>query len=183
MVIHVTADVSSDAVLGKNVQVWHHSQIRENVKIGDNCIFGKNVYVDKNVSIGKSCKIQNNSSIFHGTTLEDGVFIGPYCVFTNDRYPRAVNVDGSVKSDSDWEEGSSLVKEGASLGTSVVILPNVTIGKYAMVGAGSVVTTNVPDFGLVVGNRARLIGYVCKCGRKLEVGIVAGEDCSICKNV
>ena len=180
--IHLTADVSPEAKIGNNVKIWHQAQVREAASIGDNCILAKNVYVDKNVVIGSNCKIQNNSSLYNGTTIEDGVFIGPYCVLTNDRYPRAVNVDESIKQDTDWTEGRILVKEGASLGASVIVLPNVTIGKLAMVGAGSVVTQNVPDYGLVYGNRAKLYGYVCKCGRKLEEGKKAGEHCEICQS-
>lgn len=178
--IHPTADVSGDAQLGENVKVWHHSQIREGAKIGDNCILAKNVYVDKDVKIGNNCKIQNNCSIYHGTTLENGVFVGPHVVFTNDCYPRAITKEGKLKTDSEWEVGTVLVKEGASIGARVVILPNITIGKFALIGAGSVVTKDVPDFGLVYGNPAKLNGWVCKCGRKLEEGKIAGEDCNNC---
>ncbi len=178
--IHSTADVSPEAVLGKNVKVWHQSQVREKVIIGDNCILAKNVYVDKDVVIGKNCKIQNNSSLYHGALLGDGVFIGPHCVLTNDRYPRAVTVDGDLKQDTDWEEGKVVIKGGASLGAGVIVLPGVTIGKYALVGAGSVVAKDVPDFGLVYGNRAELRGFVCKCGKKLAVGKIGGEMCEEC---
>jgi len=178
--VHPTAEVSPQAKIGSNVKVWHHSQIRENALIGDNCILGKNVYVDKNVIIGKNCKIQNNSSIYHGVTLEEGVFIGPHCVLTNDKHPRAIGCDGKLKTDSDWTEGKILAKEGASLGARVVVLPDVTIGRFALVGAGSVVTKDVPDFGLVYGNPARKNGYVCYCGKKLEEGKRAGDNCPRC---
>ncbi|MBI2665958.1 N-acetyltransferase [Candidatus Woesearchaeota archaeon] len=180
--IHITAEVSNEARLGANVNIWHHAQVRESVVIGDNCIIGKNVYIDKSVIIGKNCKIQNNSSIYHGASLEDGVFIGPHCVLTNDKLPRAVDCNGILKGDSDWKEGKIIIKEGASLGARTVILPDVTIGKWALIGAGSVVTRDVPNFGLVYGNPARLEGFVCKCGRKLEEGKKAGEICGICSN-
>ncbi len=179
--VHSTAEVSLQAKLGSNVKVWHHAQIREGAIVGDNSIFGKNVYVDKNVIIGKNCKIQNNCSIYHGVTLEEGVFIGPHCVLTNDKNPRAIDRDGKLKSDSDWVEGKIVIQKGASLGARTVVLPNVTIGQFALVGAGSVVTKDVPDFGLVYGNPARLGGYVCRCGQKLEERKAAGEKCGKCQ--
>src|SRR3989344_63498 len=178
--IHSTAEVSAKAVIGVNVHIWHHAQVRENAIIGDNCILAKNVYVDQNVVMGANCKIQNNCSLYHGSMLENGVFIGPHCVLTNDKYPRAINPDGSLKGNNDWEEGKILIKEGASLGARVVVVPGITIGKFAMVGAGSVVTKDVPDFGLVYGNPARLNGFVCKCGMKLEERKKVGEKCEEC---
>ncbi|MBI2668808.1 N-acetyltransferase [Candidatus Woesearchaeota archaeon] len=181
--IHPTADVSPLAKIGNNARIWHQAQIREGAEIGDNCILAKNVYVDKNVKIGSNCKIQNNCSIYHGVTLENGVFIGPHCVFTNDKNPRAINPDGSLKKDQDWEESYTLVQEGASLGAKVVVLPGITIGRFAMVGAGSVVTKDVPDFGLVYGTPVQLKGFVCTCGRKLDEGKKAGEYCFNCANI
>ena len=182
IMIHPTADVSSQAQLGQNVKIWHQAQVREGAVIGDNCIIAKNVYIDKDVKLGLNCKIQNNSSIYHGTTLENGVFIGPHCVFTNDQHPRAINVDGTLKQDADWKEEKTVVKEGASLGARVVVLPGITIGRFAMVGAGSIVTKDVPDFALVYGCPAKLQGYVCKCGNKLEEGKKAGERCDDCSS-
>ncbi len=178
--IHPTADVSSEAKIGDNVKIWHQAQVREGAVIGNNCILAKNIYVDEKVIIGSNCKIQNNSSLYHGAVLENGVFIGPHCVLTNDKIPRAIKLDSSLKNNADWEEGKILIKEGASLGARVVVLPNITIGQFAMVGAGSVVTKDVPDFGLVYGNPAKLQGYVCKCGRKLEKGKEAGDNCDLC---
>ncbi len=160
--------ISKGAKIGKNTKVWHFSQVRENAIMGENCIIGKNCYIDFDVKIGNNVKIQNNSSIYHGSTIEDGVFIGPHVCLTNDKVPRAINEDGTLKNNSDWKVGKILIKKGASIGACSVILPNITIGKFAMVGAGSVVTKDVPDFGLVYGNPAKLHGYVDKKGNKVK---------------
>jgi len=167
-VIHSTAEVSSKAQIGSGTRIWHFVQIREGVVIGENCIIGKDVYIDFGVSIGDNVKIQNGALIYHGATLEDGVFIGPQVCLTNDRNPRAITSGGRLKGNDDWVLGTILVKYGASIGAGSIILPNVTIGKFALVGAGAVVTCSVPDHGLVVGNPAQLVGYVCCCGMKME---------------
>ena len=168
--IHPTAEVSNRAKIGNNTKVWHQCQIREKAVIGDNCILGKNVYIDHSVRIGNNVKVQNNSSIYHGSEIEDGVFIGPHVCLTNDKNPRAINEDEALKGNDDWEAGKILIKKGASIGACSVILPNVAIGQFAMVGAGSVVTKDVPDFGLVYGNPAKLHGYVDKKGNKVKGG-------------
>ncbi len=165
--IHPTAVVHEKASLGEGTQVWLFCQIRENVSIGENCVFGKNVYVDSDVTIGKNCKIQNNVSLFHGVTLEEGVFAGPHVCFTNDLRPRAVNPDLSLKSADDWIVSKTLVKKGAALGANSTIVCGVTIGEWAMVAAGSVVTKDVPDFAIVRGNPARVVGYVFPDGGKV----------------
>lgn len=166
--VHATAEVSPSAQVGDGTWIWHQAQVREGAQVGRYCILGKGVYVDCNVHIGDRCKLQNGASLFHGVTLEDGVFVGPGAILTNDRWPRAVNPDGSLKTDDDWQVGPVRVKEGASLGAGCIVLPDVTIGRYAMVGAGAIVTRDVPDQGLVVGNPARLMGYVCVCGQSLR---------------
>ena len=165
--IHPSAEVDKTAKIGKNSKIWHQAQIRESVVLGRNCVIGKSVYIDHHVVIGDNCKIQNQVSIYHGVKIEKGVFIGPHVCFTNDKMPRAVRVDGKPKTTDDWKESKILVKEGASIGASSVIAPGIIIGKWAMVGAGSVVTRNIPDHGLVYGNPAKLKGYVCFCGRRL----------------
>jgi acetyltransferase-like isoleucine patch superfamily enzyme len=165
--IHPTAEVSPKATLGPGTRVWHQAQVREGAVLGRNCILGKGVYIDFDVHIGDNVKIQNGVSVYHGVTLESGVFVGPHMIFTNDKTPRAINPDGSLKGEADWELGRILVKEGASLGAGCIIVTGITIGRWAMVGAGAVVTHDVPDYGLVYGNPARLAGYVCPCGQRL----------------
>ena len=166
--IHATAQVHPRARIGENVKVWSWVQIREDAQIGDNTIISKGVYVDFGVRIGRNVKIQNNVSVYNGVTIEDGVFVGPHVCFTNDKVPRAINPDGSLKGAADWEVTPILIRYGASLGANSTIVPGVTVGRFAMVGAGAVVTRDVPDHGLVVGNPARLVGYVCSCGQRLD---------------
>ncbi len=166
--VHPTAEVSAHASIGDGSSIWNHSQVRENVTIGKGCILGKDVYVDIDVQIGDNVKIQNGSFVYHGTKVESGVFIGPGVIFTNDKWPRAINPDGSLKTDDDWVVGNTVVKYGASIGAGSIVITNVTIGNFAMVGAGSIVTKDVPNNGLVIGNPARLVGYVCDCGTRLS---------------
>jgi acetyltransferase-like isoleucine patch superfamily enzyme len=166
--IHPTADVSEAAQIGEGTSIWHQAQIREGVSIGEKCIIGKGVYIDSEVQIGSNVKIQNYVSVFHGVTIEDGVFIGPHVCFTNDLHPRAVNPDGSLKAADDWVLSKTRIRKGAALGANSTIVCGTTIGAWSMVGAGSVVTRDVPDYGLVWGNPARLHGFVCPCGSRLE---------------
>lgn len=170
--IHATAEVSPKAKIGEGTSVWNWAQVRENAEIGKNCIIGKGVSIDFEVRIGDNCKLQNNASVYHGAIIEEGVFVGPHVCFTNDFYPRAVNPDGSLKKGSDWTVGKIRIKKGAGIGASSVIVcgkeSERTVGEWAIVGAGSVVTHDVPNHGLAVGNPARLIGFVCKCGAKAE---------------
>jgi acetyltransferase-like isoleucine patch superfamily enzyme len=165
--IHPTADVSPQAHIADGAQIWHQAQVREGASIGRNCIVGKGVYVDFDVHIGDNCKLQNGAFIYHGATLADGVFVGPGAILTNDRQPRAINPEGSLKAADDWQVGSIQVCYGASLGAGCIVLPGVTIGRFAMIGAGAVVTHDVPDHGLAIGAPARLAGYVCSCGGRL----------------
>ncbi len=174
--IHPTAEVSPRARIGEGTKIWRNVQIREGATLGRECIVGQGAYVDFDVHIGHRVKIQNGASIFHGATIEDGVFIGPHAVLTNDRRPRAITPDGALKSDADWQVGHIVVKYGASVGAGAVVLPDVTIGRFALVGAGAVVTRDVPDHGLVMGNPARLRGFVCACARRLAVREQRAED-------
>ena len=166
--IHPTADVSPEARIGSGTRIWHEAQVREGAVLGPDCTVGKGVYIDRDVVVGDRVKIQNRASLYRGLTVEDGVYIGPHVAFSNDRYPRAVKPDGTPQTDADWEAVSTLVKEGASIGAGAVILPGLTIGRWAMVGAGAVVTRDVAEQALVCGNPARVAGYVCVCGRTLD---------------
>ena len=174
--IHPTAEVDKSAHIGENTKIWHGAQIREGAIIGKNCIIGKNAYIDKYVVIRDNVKIQNNSSIYSGTKLESGVFIGPHTVIINDKIPRAITPDGHLKTEHDWNAGRVLIREGASVGAHCTILTNVTIGKFALVGAGAVVSTNVEAYSLVVGTPNHFVNYICKCGYKLT----GRNTCAIC---
>lgn len=162
--IHPSAEVSPLAELGEGTRVWHGAQIRERARLGKGCIVAKNVYIDFEVVVGDYVKIQNNSSLYHGLTVEDGVFIGPHVIFTNDRIPRAVNADGTLKGASDWVVGKTLIRRGASIGAGAIVVTGVTVGEWALCGAGAVVTRDVPAHAVVVGNPARVIGYVSAGG-------------------
>lgn len=167
--VHETAEVSPQAQIGAGTSIWHHAQVREGVVIGEDCTLGKGVYVDRDVVIGHNVKIQNQAQIYRGVTLEDGVFIGPQACLTNDRLPRAINADGKAKSDEDWSVSPILVRYGASIGAGAVVMPGVTIGRFAMVAAGAVVTRDVPDHALMMGVPARLDAHVCRCGERLTI--------------
>lgn len=167
--IHPTAEVSDEAIIGDNTKIWNFSGVREKAKIGSNCNIGRNVYIDVGVKIGNNCKIQNNVNIYEGVMIEDEVFLGPSMTFTNDLFPRAGN--------QEWKLVSTLVKKGATIGANATVICGITINECAMIGAGSVVTKDVPAYALVIGNPAKTIGYVCKCGQKSDEGRMTCEKC------
>lgn len=160
--IHPTANVSDKAHIGAGTKVWINVQIRENAQIGEGCILSKDVYVDHAVRIGDRCKVQNSVSVYNGVTIGDDVFVGPNVAFTNDRVPRAFNPE--------WRITETQVENGASIGANATIVCGITIGEYAMVAAGSVVTKDVAPYTLVMGNPARPVGKIDKMGNRVSEG-------------
>jgi acetyltransferase-like isoleucine patch superfamily enzyme len=157
---HPTAVVESKTI-GEGTKIWHFAHVREDCKIGTNCNIGKSVYIDIGAQIGDNVKVQNFVSIYKGVTIEDDVFIGPSATFTNDLFPRAFI----------WDAEHTIptrICKGASIGANATIVCGITIGEYAMIGAGSVVAKDVPPFALVIGNPGRQKGWVCHCGKKLQ---------------
>lgn len=165
--IHITADVAESASIGAATKVWQYAHVREDARLGENCVIGRGVYIGPAVELGDNCKIQNYALLYEPARLGDGVFVGPAVVFTNDQFPRAVNPDGTLKSGEDWEAVGVTVREGAAIGARSVCIAPVTIGRWSLVGAGSTVVKDVPDFALVVGSPARRIGWVGRSGRPL----------------
>jgi UDP-2-acetamido-3-amino-2,3-dideoxy-glucuronate N-acetyltransferase len=165
--VHETADVAPSAVIAAGAKVWHYAQVRENASLGENVIVGRGAYVGTGVEVGDNCKIQNYALVYEPARLERGVFIGPAAVLTNDHFPRAINADGSPKSADDWHPVGVTILEGASIGASATCVAPITIGRWALVGSGSVVVKDVPDFALVVGSPARRIGWVGTAGHPL----------------
>jgi acetyltransferase-like isoleucine patch superfamily enzyme len=155
-----TSVVDKTAVIGEGTRVWNFVHIREKAEIGKNCVVADYVYVGRGVKIGNGVKLANRANVYEGVTIEDKVFVGPQVTFTNDFIPRSFSTD--------WKLLPTLVKEGASIGAGTVIVCGTTIGEYALIGAGSVVTENIPSHALAYGNPARVRGFVCRCGRKLE---------------
>lgn len=159
--------IQDGITIGVNSKIWDNSYIRSN--IGDNCVVARGVYVDSEVPIGNNVKIQNRNNITHGVTLEDGVFVGPNVTFSNDKYPRAINPDETLKSGDDWICVRTLIKKGSALGAGSVIVCGIKIGEWAIVGAGAVVTKDIPDYAMVVGNPARIIKWVSKSGYPMSL--------------
>lgn len=170
--VHESSYVDDNVKIGDGTKIWHFSHIMSNCEIGEKCNIGQNVVISPGVKLGDGVKIQNNVSVYTGVICEEGVFLGPSCVFTN-----VVNPRSFIERKSEYKE--TIIGKGASIGANVTIVCGHNIGKYALVGAGAVVTKNVPDYALVVGNPAKIIGYVCKCGERLNF---EGEHatCSAC---
>ncbi|MDQ1684547.1 MAG: UDP-2-acetamido-3-amino-2,3-dideoxy-glucuronate N-acetyltransferase [Frankiaceae bacterium] len=163
-----SADVDDRAELGDGTTVWHLAQVREGARLGRDCIVGRGAYVGTGVQLGDNCKLQNYALVYEPAVLEDGVFVGPAAVLTNDLYPRSIDPDGKLKRGDDWEAVGVTIRQGASIGARAVCVAPVTIGRWATVAAGAVVTKDVPDFALVAGVPARRIRWVGRAGVPLE---------------
>jgi UDP-2-acetamido-3-amino-2,3-dideoxy-glucuronate N-acetyltransferase len=163
-----SADVDARATIGDGSAVWHLAQIREDAELGRNCVVGRGAYIGAGVRIGDNCKIQNYALVYEPALLEDGVFVGPAAVLTNDTFPRSVNPDGTVKYSADWQPVGVTLREGSSVGAQAVCVAPVTVGRWATVAAGAVVTRDVPDFALVAGVPARRIKWVGRAGVPLS---------------
>jgi UDP-2-acetamido-3-amino-2,3-dideoxy-glucuronate N-acetyltransferase len=163
-----SADVSGKAVLGEGTKIWHLAQVREDARLGANCTVGRGAYIGAGVEIGENTKIQNYALVYEPAKLGKGVFIGPAVVLTNDTYPRSVSPDGSLKSAHDWTPVGVTIEDGASIGARAVCVAPVTIGRWATIAAGAVVTKDVPAFALMVGVPARRLGWVGKAGHPLS---------------
>ena len=172
--IHETSYVDNNVTIGGNTKIWHFSHILNDCKIGENCSFGQNVVVGPKVNIGKNVKIQNNVSVYEGVTLEDGVFCGPSCVFTNVNNPRAEIVRKN-------EYRKTLVKRGTTLGANCTIVCGVTLGKFAFIGAGSVINKDVPDYALMIGVPGKQIGWMSEYGERLKLPLEGSASC-VCEH-
>lgn len=171
--VHETSLIGKNAIIGKGSRIWQFCNIMDGVQIGEDCNIGQNVFIESGVKIGNHVTIKNNISIYSGVECEDDTFLGPNCVFTNVLTPRSfISRKGEFK--------KTIVRKGSTLGANCTIICGHDIGKYAMVGAGAVVTKNVPDYVLVVGNPARMVGYVCQCGERIYPDGEGNYCCSRC---
>lgn len=169
--IHPSADVDERASIGDGTRIWHLAQVREDAKIGDACVIGRGAYVGPSVLLGAHVKVQNYALVYGPARLGDGVFIGPGVVLTNDRHPRAVDPEGRPADADDWQPLAIDIAEGASVGAGAICIAPLSIGRWAMVGAGALVTHDVPDFALALGSPARRVGWVGRAGvRLVEAG-------------
>lgn len=171
--VHKSSYIDEPCQIGTGTKIWHFSHIMKGCVIGEACNIGQNVVISPSVVLGNGVKIQNNVSVYTGVTCEDGVFLGPSCVFTNVMNPRAF-----IERKDEYKK--TTVKQGASIGANATIVCGHDIGRYAFVGAGSVVTKTIPDFAMVYGSPARIQGWVCRCGEKLSFGSGDETFCSAC---
>ena len=171
--VHESSYVDDGAQIGADTKIWHFCHVMGSVKIGERCNIGQNVFVAADVTIGDNVKIQNNVSLYTGVVVEDDVFLGPSMVLTN-----VINPRSHVSRKDEYK--TTLIKKGASVGANATIVCGVTLGQYCFIGAGAVVTHNVPDFGLVYGNPGRVQGWMCQCGVRLEFEKVDEQEQALC---
>jgi UDP-2-acetamido-3-amino-2,3-dideoxy-glucuronate N-acetyltransferase len=176
--VHPLARVEDDVEIGSGTFVWANAHLRRGARIGSRCVIGSDVTIDLGVVVGDHCKIQNAALLYSGLRIGRGVFVGPAVVFTNDRSPRAVMPDGRLRSDAQWAHGTTVVGDGASIGANSTIVTGISIGDWAMVGAGAVVTHDVAAHALMLGVPARSAGWVCACGARAESpGVMQCASC------
>lgn len=171
--VHESSYVDDPCQIGQGTKIWHFSHVMKDCNIGEKCNIGQNVVISPGVTLGNNVKIQNNVSVYTGVECEDDVFLGPSCVFTNVINPRSF-----IERKDEYRK--TIVKKGASIGANATIVCGHDIGRYAFIGAGAVVTKDIPDYALVVGNPSRIIGYVCECGNRLDIvdGISKCTQCN-----
>ena len=176
--VHASADLESDVSVGPGSSVWNRAVLRNGAHVGAECVIGRDVFIDVGVRLGDRVKVQNGALVYHGVTVGNGVFIGPGAILTNDRYPRAVTATGELAGQSDWTVSPIELADGCSIGAGAIVVAGTRVGRFATVGAGAIVTRDVPDFALVAGNPAHRFGWVCACGARLtdETGANASAD-------
>ncbi len=176
--VHASAELEAGVSVGARSSIWNRAVLRAGASLGDECIVGRDAFIDEGVRLGDRVKVQNGALVYHGVTVGNGVFIGPGAILTNDRYPRAVTAEGELARADDWTVSPVELQDGCSIGAGAIVVAGTTIGRFATVGAGAVVTRDVPDFALVAGNPARRLGWVCGCGTRLHdaAGANAGPD-------
>jgi UDP-2-acetamido-3-amino-2,3-dideoxy-glucuronate N-acetyltransferase len=177
--VHPTSVVDDGALIGEGTKVWHFCHVSSGARIGKDCVLGQNCYIGNDVVVGDRCRLQNNVSVYTRVALEEGVFCGPSCVFTNDLTPRALFPKSGA---GNWVP--TLCKRGSTIGANATVVCGVTLGEHSMIGAGAVVTKDVPDFALVTGVPARQVGWTCACGRRLELPLYdddyTTQTCPVC---
>jgi UDP-2-acetamido-3-amino-2,3-dideoxy-glucuronate N-acetyltransferase len=165
--VHASAELEADVSIGRGTSVWNRAVLRKGASLGAECIVGRDAFIDEGVHLGDRVKVQNGALIYHGVAVGNGVFIGPGAILTNDRYPRAVTATGELARGEDWTVSPIELRDGCSIGAGAVVVAGTTVGRFATVGAGAIVTRDVPDYALVAGNPARRLGWVCACGARL----------------
>ena len=168
--VHPTADVEADVSVGPRTSVWNRAVLRKGASLGAECVIGRDAFIDEGVRLGDRVKVQNGALVYHGVDVGNGVFIGPGAILTNDRYPRAITPTGELARGDDWTVSPIELRDGCSIGAGAVVVAGTVVGRFATVGAGAIVTRDVPDYALVAGNPARRLGWVCACGTRLTDG-------------